>query len=464
MRRLTCVAARILYWLADAPSRGTFGKRLKMKSKLSHSELQARLSVIEPYLNAIAVFIMATMFLFWDASRAVYVLLSLAAMIFIVRYRPEMPRDHRLYSWPIIGFVGATVLSLLVNGIPEGGPNRIGSRFLLLLFAIPLVSIFYLSFDSKRNPWIKYAAGCVVMGGLALVDMLFLGEDRAGGGHNQAVFGFIALAMTSIVLASYHRFCRIKFGRVVFYGAILMGVCAMVLSGTRSSWIAGFVVLALTMFYYFERYSLSRRLLVTLALAGGIAITASSIPIVQKRIDSMIDQVTPYLKGEEQTEFTSLRYRVELWKLAWHVGLDNKLFGYGPGITKRVIKDYVKQRPHLKGVETMNHFHNQFLLTFAMTGLVGLASFLALLICHFRIFTKYLGKQYSPEVRCLAFAGFLLLVAYLLKCVPGVPFYGKQYLMMYGFASATIWGCLLGALRQSQEGGSSEPASETKAL
>jgi hypothetical protein len=84
-----------------------------------------------------------------------------------------------------------------------------------------------------------------------------------------------------------------------------------------------------------------------------------------------------------------------------------------------------------------------------MTGLVGFFSLLVLIICHFWIFTKYLRKQYSLEVRCLALAGFLLLVAYLIKSIPGVPFYGKQYLMMYGFSSATIWGCLLGALRES---------------
>lgn len=403
---------------------------------------------------------MATIFLFWDASRAVYVLLSLAALVFIVRYRPKMPRDHRLYSWPIIGYVGATVLSLLVNGIPDGGVNRVVSRYLLLLLAIPLVSIFYLSFDLKRNPWIKYAVGCCVMGGLGLVDILFLDEDRAGGGHNPAVFGFIALAMTSIVLASHHGFGKIRFGKVIFYGAILMGVCAMILSGARASWIVSIVVLVMVMFFYLERYSLSRRILVTLALLVAITISVSSVPMVQKRIGDMIEMVTPYVKGEEQPEFSSLRFRVELWKLAWQVGLDNKLFGYGPGITKRVIKDYVKQRPDLKGLETMNHIHNQFLQTFAMTGLVGLVSFLALLICHFQLFTKYLGKQYSPEVRCLAFAGFLLLLAYLLKCVPGVPFYGKQYLMMYGFASATIWGCLLGALQESDRSETDSSGSE----
>jgi O-antigen ligase len=421
-----------------------------MNTSSPQSELRAKLSVIEPYLNAIAVFIMATIFLSWDASRAAYVLLSFAALGFLVKYRPQMPRDHRLYSWPIIFYVGATILSFLVNGLPDGGMNKITSRFLLLLIAIPLVSIFYLSFDSKRNVWTKFVVGCMVMGGLALIDILLLDKNRADGGHNAAAFGFIALAMTSIVIASYHRFSHIRFGRPVFFLAISMGVCAMILSGTRTSWLAGFVVLVMAMIFYPSRYSLFKRTLFALTLIVGIAIVSSSLPIVQKRISQTIEMVTPYVKGEEQTRFNNLRYRVEAWKLGWHVGLENKIFGFGPGNTKRAIKAYVQQNPHLKGLEKLNHVHNQFMQTFAMTGLIGLISFLALVICHLWIFIKYLRKGYSLEVRCLALAGLLLLVSYLLKSIPGVPFYGKQYLMMYGFSSATIWGCLLGALRESE--------------
>ena len=158
---------------------------------------------------------MSTLFLFWDASRAVYVLFSLAALVFLVKYRPQMPRDHRFYSWPIIAYVGATFLSLLANDIPDGGVNRITSRYLLLLIAIPLVSVFYLSFDTKRNVWMKYAAGCIVMGLLALVDILLLDKGRAGGGHNEVAFGCTALAMTSIVVASYYRFNQLRYGVII---------------------------------------------------------------------------------------------------------------------------------------------------------------------------------------------------------------------------------------------------------
>jgi len=413
-------------------------------------ELQARLTVIEPYLNAIAIFIMATIFLFWDASRAVYVLFSLAALVFLVKYRSQMPRDHRLYSWPIIAYVGATVLSLLANDIPDGGVNRITSRFLLLLIAIPLVSVYYLSFDSKRNVWMKYAVGCVVMGLLALVDILLLDKSRAGGGHNEVAFGCTALAMTSIVIASFFRFNQVRYGKAIFLLAILMGVCAMVLSGTRTSWVGGGIVLVIAMFFYLDRYSFFRRILLTLVLMSAIAIVSSSLPRVQERFAEGIDMITPYLKGEEQTKYNAFSYRVEVWKLGWQAGLENKIFGFGPGNTKRVINEYARQNPQITGLHSINHIHNQFLQTFAMTGLVGLCSFLALIVCHLWIFTKYLRRQYSLEVRCLALAGLLLLVSYLVQSIPGVPFYGKQYLMMYGFASATIWGCLLGALRESE--------------
>ena len=318
-----------------------------------------------------------------------------------------------------------------------------------MLIAIPLVSIFYLSFDPKRNVWIKYAVGCMALGGLALVDALFLDVSRAGGGHNPSAFGFAALAMTSITAGSYHRFSQIRFGRAIFFLAILMGVCAMMLSGARTSWLAGVAVVIVAMFFYMERYSLFKRVLLTLTLIVGIAIVSSSLPQVQKRFNIMIDITAPYVTGEEQTGFNSLSTRVELWKVAWQVGMENKIFGYGVGKTKRVIKDYGQQNSYLKRRGKKNgHFHNQFLQTFAMTGLVGLVSFLVLIICHFWIFAKYLGKQYSLEVRCLALSGLLLLISYLVKSIPGVPFYGKQYLMMYGFASASIWGCLLGALRE----------------
>ncbi|MGD2171009.1 MAG: O-antigen ligase family protein [Gammaproteobacteria bacterium] len=395
---------------------------------------------------------MATFFLFWDVSRAVYVLFSLAALGFVIKYRPRMPREHRLYSWPIIAYIAAACLSLIFHGLPDSGINRIGSIYLLLLIAIPLASLFYLSFDPRRNPWIKFVACSVMMGCLALVDILILNRERADAGFNAAGFGFIALVSTSLVIASYHRFRQTRLGMTIFVVAVLMGVCAMTLSGTRTSWIAGIAVFFIAMFYYLDRYSISRRILISLALMASIAVASGTIPIVQQRIDKMIEIVTPYVKGEEQTEYNSLRYRVELWKVGLKMGMDNKIFGYGPGYTKKEIQDYARRYPQFARLATMNHLHNQYIQTFAMTGLIGFVSLMVMAGCHLWLFTKYMRKRYSTEVRSLALGGLLMLVSYLIYSMAAIPFSGKHNLMMYGFASATIWGSLLGALRESGNG------------
>lgn len=407
------------------------------------------MSRIEPWLNGVSVFILATLFLFWDASRAVYVLLSLAALVYLLKYKPRLPRDHRYYSWPIIAYFGATLISVAYDGFSDSGMNRLTSRFLLLLLAIPLVSLFYVCFDSRRNLWVKFIVGSVVMGVLSLINIFVQNAYRAGGGHNEAAFGFLSLAMTCIVMASYHRMKMVRFGKFYYFTGLLMGFCAMFLSGTRSAWIAAIAIVIIAMIFYLDRYSLSKRILVALTLLVSVAAGSLSIPLVKERIDDMTVMVTPYLKGEEQTKFNSLRHRVESWKAAWNMGMTQSLFGLGPGNWKKLLGAYVRERPHLKSLDHINHAHNQFMQTFFMSGFIGLISLLVLLSCHFWLFARYLHRRYSVEVRSLALAGFMLLIAYIIYSIPAVPFYGKQYLLLYAFSSASIWGCLLAALQQS---------------
>lgn len=419
-----------------------------MNRRTPQSELMGRIPAIHKLLNPIAVFILATIFVFWDASRAAYVLASLAAMVLLLRYRPRVPGDLWLYSWPIVAYVGAAFLSVVFNDFTDSGTNKLVSRYFLLLLAIPLAVLFYVAYDARRNIWIAFAVGCIVMGGLALFDNLVLGI-KASGELNSSVFGFAAVVMTAVLVTSYRFFSHSAFGRYLYYFALAMGVCATLLSESRTTWVAGLAILVIAVFFFLDRYSKLKRAVIALALICGLAILAGSLPVVQKRMVRLVENFTPYVMGEEQSEFNSLRERVELWKLGWHLGLENRVFGFGPGNTKRVIRNHIQQNPQLAGLGEKTHIHNQFLQSFAMTGLVGLVSLLAMLACHFWIFIKYLGKAYSPEVRSLALAGFLLLLAYLLKSFPGVPFYGKQYLMVYGLASAILCGSLLGALRAS---------------
>lgn len=419
---------------------------------ISRFQLQAelrKLLTMEWLLQAASVFILATLFLAWDASRVVYVLLSLFALVYLIRFRPRLPRDQRLYSWPILVFVGATFVSLMYHGFPDSGVNILVSRYFLLLLAIPLVSLFFAGFDSGRNPWTGFIIANLVLAILAMVDILLRDVYLASAGHNSAVFGAVTLAMTSCLLASYHWLRKMKYGTVYYLLGILSGACAMLLSGNRSSWIVALVIIFIAIIFYLDRFKLWKRVVISIIVICCITLLSLSVPLVQKRAEVIGDMVAPYLKGEHQTEYNSLRYRVEAWKVAWNLGMTNKAFGIGPGDLKKSLKAYVKERGDLTALAHLNHAHNQYMQTLAISGMTGLVALVVLIISHLWLFSKYLKKQYSVEVRSFAFAGFLLVIVYLIYGVPAVPFYSKQLLMMYGFASASLWGCLLGALQNS---------------
>jgi len=408
---------------------------------------------IEPLLNLTAIFILSTIFLAWNASRLVYILLSMAAFAYLLKIQLKLPSDQRFFSWPIIGFVGAAALSVWYHGWSGSGINFLVSRYFLLLLAIPLVGIFYVSFDPERNVWTKFALGSVVIGILALVDVLILDEHRAGGGHNSVVFGFIALAMITPLIASYHQWRNFKFGKYYFVIGILMGCCGMLLSETRSSWITAIALIIIAMMFYLDFYSITKRSLIILVLICCIAGIGMSIPVVNKRIGNMVEITAPYINGEEQRKFSSLRLRVEGWKASWNIGLDSYVLGIGLGVAdyRKALRAYVEDKRELAPVAELKHTHNQFMHIFAMSGVVGLISFVGLIACHLWIFTKYLNGRYSMEVRSLALSGFMLVVGYTIMSIPEVPFYNKQWLIMYSLSSASIWGCLLGALRASRQ-------------
>lgn len=96
-----------------------------------------------------------------------------------------------------------------------------------------------------------------------------------------------------------------------------------------SSWITAIALLIIAMIFYLNFYSLSKRILITLVLICCIAAIGMSTPLVNKRIGEMVEMTMPYVKGEEQSKFNSLRYRIEVWKASWNIGMNSFVFGVG---------------------------------------------------------------------------------------------------------------------------------------
>lgn len=402
----------------------------------------------EGLLNLAGILILCGPFLYWDASRALYLLTSLFALGYLIRQRIRLPREQLLYSLPIVGFVAAATLSWLVNGTTDSGWNIVTSRYALLLFAIPLVALFFAQYRSQRNHWFKFQAAALVLGCFALYEILVLGQPRAEGDDNAAIFGFAAALVTCVVLVAFPARRDHLNGMVVYLLSVAAGGTAVLLSGTRGAWLAVLVCLAIAANYMLERHSAVQRLLLfgTGLLVLGIITVA--VPPVKTRFIDMVEIVSPYFDGSDEIEFSSVRYRVETWRAGWHIGRENLGFGVGPGNYPTQLSAYVAANPRLETLQRMRHAHNQYMQIFATMGLTGLLGLIGLLSAHLLLFARYLSRRYSPEVRRLALAGLLLVITYALLSITGVPLDRKKQIVIYAFSSASLWGCLLGALER----------------
>lgn len=402
----------------------------------------------EGLLNLTGILILCGPFLYWDLSRALYLLTSLFALAYLIRQGIRLPREHWLYSLPILVFFGAAVVSWLANGMTDSGWNILTSRYALLLLAIPLVSLVFAHYGPRHDQWFKFQAASLVLGGIAFYEILILGHPRAEGDDNAAIFGFVAAMLTGVALAGF-RLRGEAWNRIALYVlSVSGGGAAVLLSGTRGAWLAAGACLAITGHYMLERYSAVWRALVFGVVILALGVVAAAVPPIKSRIVDMVEIVSPYFDGSEEIAFSSVRYRIETWKAGWHIGSENPLAGVGPGGFRGALAGYVDENPDLDGLQHMRHAHNQYMQAFATMGLPGLLAFAGLLLAHLFLFARYLSGRFPEEVRGFALGGMLLVMTFAVLSMTGVPLDRKKQIVIYGFCSASLWGCLLGAVSQ----------------
>ncbi len=161
--------------------------------------------------------------------------------------------------------------------------------------------------------------------------------------YSKAVFGFLAFYFFAAV-----HILSVKTGVLGLYGGIMMGLLV-------------YAILYKRFVYFF---------LGCFALAAGLILAIKFIPSVQKKYYYSIWQIGEWSRGKAY-HYSDIERWVSM-KMAWQLILENPLLGTGLGDasaeTKRI---YEHREPTLSPILP----HNQFLFTWAFS---GLAAFLAL--------------------------------------------------------------------------------------
>lgn len=344
-----------------------------------------------------------------------FVILALLGIItpFIKRYRPFSHEEKRLFY--VLGlFFAVFLVSLIINGSSREGLKKI-ELYGKLLFAIPFLYLLLRVRTKEAIVWYGITCGSFLAGLWGLYEAYTLGLPPAHRVHSAThfiIYGDLSLAMAFMSLAGIGYFRqRSRFLVLLPISAFLMGFIGSILSGTRGAWIAVPALIVLLLWYYWDSLTKLKRIAIISILAV-LPFIIYTIPQtgVEQRLNQAYDAINTYQQSGNAR--SSAGSRLEMWKAAWNIFLENPLIGAGPGNFQHEAQKLVDKGIYHEVIAWFNHPHNEYLNVLCTRGLLGLFGLLAL----FLVPGKYLFNAMNNDNKSISrfgFAGMILIISYM---------------------------------------------------
>ena len=246
-------------------------------------------------------------------------------------------------------------------------------------YLLALPCLFFLRVYAPRPAalWSGFAVGGIGAGLVAIYQMGFKHLPRAEGFTNAIQYGDLSLLfglICLVFLAVRPAGVRLPMRVLLMLGAAL-GVLGCIMSQSRGGWLALALVLpvlAVLLARYLPRRTLL--LLAVLSVAGMALLVATQARQVDERIQKAEHEITLFKQGD--TSVTSVSQRLYHWQLAWRMGLEKPLTGWG----RQGYVDEKNRRVQAglanPSVLEFTHAHNEAMDVFVKHGVPGVLALL----------------------------------------------------------------------------------------
>ena len=267
--------------------------------------------------------------------------------------------------------------------------------------------------------------GSLGAGATAAHQMMWRGMPRAEGYTNAIQFGDIALLFGLWSWAWAYQ----DSGRTRWLGwlAGFSGIYACAASQSRGGWVVAPVLLALLVWSQRATRHTARPWAQRVLLGGGgflasvLALTlAFQVPIFKERVTAVVHEIEFFQQdqGRAASAETSVGQRLAHWRLAFQMGLDKPLLGWGEEGYKREKRRRTEAGEAPPILAEFGHAHNDWLEVWVKYGVVGMLVLGFVLgspgVAYWRVLrqppTSALGAQ--GQRRAVAVCGLLLVVGY----------------------------------------------------
>lgn len=346
--------------------------------------------------------------------------------------------------WLAWAFLGYFIISLL-SAAWLGNDFKDLDQPLRAALAVWLLWMLLHVHFALRWMWAGIVVGVVSSAGVAAWQLHFVGLERAEGFLNIIHFGNIALVFGAFCAAGMHWAVQLPPGRRhLWWAAFAMGmassVYSIIASGSRGSWVALPVLVALYAIAFLNRRNL-KWTLGAIAVIGVLAAVLFSQPDsrLRERYDAATQDIELYMKGEADT---SLGARFVMWKGALLNIPERPLLGWNmDAYDARIAERVASGELNPVALKFTDNLHNSYLQALAFQGLPGL---LALLAVYFVPLTGFCRRLRDSDivVSVLAYCGAAVCASYVFFSLTQVILRRNNGIMFYVVAVAVMWGAM----------------------
>lgn len=346
----------------------------------------------------------------------------------------------RAIRWVVAGFAGYFLVSLARLVYFHQSMHTLDGPLRLLLALSGIGAIACLK-PNARWFWLGLCTGAIGAALIALVERFALGVDRAEGfTHHPITFGDLAVALGVMSLCALSALRRTRLAWLPV-AALLAGVLASVLSGSRGAWL-GLLLVLLPLLRFGGRMQ-GRMLwysagLVLLACLGAYFLPSTG---VAQRVADAVSDVNQYFSGQNTN--TNVGIRLELWKASFMMIAEHPWLGVGREAFQPTLHAMAAQGrlQHTLALDYSSS-HNDMLHTLATGGIVDFSFLLLMYVGPLLFFWKVL-KQGEGERAVFGLAGLALVACFIGFGLTDVMFWLMIPKVFYATMVCTIMGFCL---------------------
>ncbi|HFQ4922303.1 TPA: O-antigen ligase family protein [Vibrio vulnificus] len=339
---------------------------------------------------------------FKDSSKTLVVItvLFLLTSVFFCNFQiVKNNLKSRKFLWVIFCVAAYGVISKEIHGY--------SNKELRVLFCITiyfsLVSDRFITFTLSKIHWLLFLASTTTLV-YSIFQTYILDVERRLWPLNPIPLTTVSAGVAVCALAYLFK-SKEPVEKTVLSITLLFGLSTILISETRSSLLAlfagGFIILCLQP----RKAKIKPRTIFYVILAV-LIIGFTLKDSVQSRYHSTLDEIESIKSGNLNT---SIGFRFQLWESTLHTPIS--LFGLGD--------EHISFRESLyqskiieKSAVYWDHYHNQFLTSLYIYGVIGLMSIISLLVIPLIFITKNTNKE--PIIA--------LVVVYFISSLTDIPF------------------------------------------